>query len=452
MLAMLYRNRPSFVVLTGKRRVGKTELIKRFSENKKALYLFVDSNKSREIQLSEYEEYIRTELGLPDYVRFRSFGELFEFILDHRKDLIVAFDEFQRFLKVDGSAVTELQKLWDLKGSSSRVLLLTSGSSIGMIKKIFIDRGAPLFKRADNMINLSPFGLKDIFDVLDDLGIDDIEEKLDIYFLFGGTIYYYKLMEKYEVISFKDALDKLILNELAPLRHEVRDILVEEFGKEHATYYEILSAMAMGKSTKKEIGDATHISQNSLSPYFYDLIELLQIAEYMIPVTETRGKTKKGRYILRDNFFRFYFKFIYRNMNHYVIGNYDIIREKIVSGWNEFRGRIWEDIVIDFMKRTMSVEYPEIGRFWDRRGNEIDIVGINKRTGEVFMAEIKLNVRSAADSLRIINDLQKKSDLIPFNARKIRYGIIAPKIKGREMIEKKGFFTYTLDDILKGPR
>ncbi len=80
-------------------------------------------------------------------------------------------------------------------------------------------------------------------------------------------------MEKYEVKSFDEALEKLILSDLAPLRYEIRDILIEEFGKEHATYYEILSAMARGKATKSEIGDAAHISPSSLSPYLYDLIE-----------------------------------------------------------------------------------------------------------------------------------------------------------------------------------
>lgn len=449
LLETLYRNKPSFVVLTGKRRVGKTELIKKFSRGKKYLYLFVDSNKSRDILLLEYEEHIKEELSLPDYIKFKTPKELLEFLLDYKDDIVVAFDEFQRFLKIDRSFITELQKQWDLKGGGSRVFLITSGSSIGMMKKIFIEEKAPLFKRAENIVALQPFSLKEIFEILEDLGIKKPEEKLNIYCLFGGTIYYYKLMEKYRVESFQDAIEKLILNELAPLRHEVSDVLIEEFGKEHATYYEILSAMAMGKATKKEIGDATHISPNSLSPYLYDLIELLQIAEYVVPVAEKPGKTKKGRYILKDNFFRFYFRFIYRNMSHYLIGNYGIIKEKIASEWNDFKGRILEDLALEFARKTLSDKFPEVGRFWDRRGNEIDIVGINRKDKEVLLVEVKMKKLSFAAAREILNGLQKKSNLLSFRFKNARYGIIAPAVDGRETLEKEGCFVWTLEDLLR---
>lgn len=449
LLETLYKNKPSFVVLTGKRRVGKTELIKEFSKEKKSLYLFVDSNKSRDILLSEYEGYVKEELKLPEYIRFKTPGELIEFLLDYKEDVIVAFDEFQRFLKIDPSLITELQKQWDLKGSKSRVFLITSGSSIGMMKKIFIEEKAPLFKRADNIITLRPFSLREIFEVLEDLGIKDPLEKLDLYCLFGGTIYYYKLMEKYGATSFEDALEKLILNELAPLKNEVREILIEEFGKEHATYYEILSAMAMGKATKKEIGDATHIAPSSLSPYLYDLIELLQIAEYVIPITERLGKTKKGRYFLKDSFFRFYFRFVYRNMSHYLIGNYGPIKKKIDLEWNDFKARLFEDIALEFIRKTLVREYPEVGRFWDRKGNEVDIVGINRKKRELLLVEVKTKELSSTAALNIINGLQRKAGLVPFRFKKVRYGVMAPEITGRQRIEKEGYPLWTLEDLLK---
>jgi len=449
LLETLYKNLPSFAVLTGKRRIGKTELIKEFSRGKRSLYLFVDSNKSREVLLSEYEEHIKEELGLPEYIRFKTSAELIQFLLDFKEEIVVAFDEFQRFLKIDPAFITELQKQWDLKGGASKGFLITSGSSIGMMKKIFLEERAPLFKRADNILALRPFSLREVFEIMEDLGIKDPREKLDIYCLFGGTIYYYKLMEKYGIRSFEDVLEKLILNDLAPLKNEVRDVLIEEFGKEHATYYEILSAMAAGKAVKKEIGDATHVSPSSLSPYLYDLIELLQIAEYATPVTEKPGKTKKGRYFLKDNFFRFYFRFIYRNMSHYLVGNYDIIKEKIASEWNDFKGRVFEDIALEFIRKTASDEFSEVGRFWDRRGNEIDIVGINRKTREMLLVEVKTKELSSNTARNIINDLQKKSDLVPFRAKKVRHGVIAPEIEGRETIEKEGYFTRTLEDLLK---
>ena len=108
-----------------------------------------------------------------------------------------------------------------------------------------------------------------------------------------------------EIGSFDDALNMLILDDLGPLRNEVREVLVEEFGGRHSTYFEILAALARGKCTKKEIGDSTHVEATSLSPYLYDLMELMQIVQLRTPVTEDPARTKKGRYVLTDNFFRF---------------------------------------------------------------------------------------------------------------------------------------------------
>ena len=141
--------------------------------------MFVDSNKSRDILISEYEDYIKEELSLPDYISFKTFTDLIKFLFDYEKDIIVVFDEFQRFLKIDPSIISELQKQWDLKGEHSKVFLITSGSSIGMMRKIFLEKRAPLFKRADNIITLESFSMKEIFKVLDDLGIKDDQEKFD---------------------------------------------------------------------------------------------------------------------------------------------------------------------------------------------------------------------------------------------------------------------------------
>ena len=107
---------------------------------------------------------------------------MFELAKDN--DMVIAFDEFQRFMKISPSAINQFQKLWDT--NKGKMLLLISGSSIGMIKKIFIEEKAPLFKRADNIITLRPFRFKQVYEILDNLHIKDFEEKLKLYFLFGA--------------------------------------------------------------------------------------------------------------------------------------------------------------------------------------------------------------------------------------------------------------------------
>jgi len=449
LLEQLSSSRPGFVVLTGKRRVGKTELLKRFMDKKRALYLFVDAEKSRDILLSEFEALVKSGLGLPDYVRFSTFKELFTFLLKDAGELVVAVDEFQRFRRVEPAVFSELQDLWDRHKDKSGAFFVASGSSMGMIRRIFMENGAPLFKRADNIMTLRPFTMNTVFGVLDDLGIRSPAEKLDLFCLFGGTIYYYRLLERYGAKSFHGALEKLLLNDLAPLRNEVRDTLMEEFGKEHATYFEILSALAVGKGTKKEIGDFTHVEPTSLSPYLYDLMNILQVVDHVVPVMEKPERSKKGRYILSDNFFRFHFAFLYRNASLYEIGAYDRLNEIIQKNWAGFRGKAFEQAASQSLLRALGQEYPEMGKYWDRKGAELDLVGINRKEKKMLVVEIKARKLTVKEARAIIEDLKEKASIVPFQARSVDFGVAAIEVEDAERLSKEGYRIWNLDSLLR---
>lgn len=443
-MELLGKKKPGFLVITGRRRVGKTELIKEFIRGKKALYYFVDSNKSIEVLLREFSQYTAEMLKLPSYVKIDSPESLVEFIFTHG-EIVVVFDEFQRFQKIYHAFITQLQKNWDIRGKESKVFLIVSGSSVGMIKKIFIAGGAPLFKRADNIITLKPFKAQQILTVLDDLGIKELKEKLNLYFLFGGTIYYYRLLEKYECKNLADALKKLIFNDLAPLQREMSDVLIEEFGKEHATYYEIFSAIADGKAKQKEIADHTHISASSLPPYLDELINILDLVEHRVPVTEEDTRSKKGRYFLKDNFFRFYARFIYRNMSLYKSGRYDLLMEKTLSEWSTFSGWAFEEMVQEILREEFSGEYERIGSWWNRRGDEIDLLALSRNKG--LAVEINNTELSIEEALNIIEELKEKRELVKGINAKITFGVAARKLEGKNELRDQGYFAWDLDDL-----
>jgi Predicted ATPase (AAA+ superfamily) len=449
LMSLLDKSKPSFLVITGKRRVGKTELIKQFSRDRKALYLFVDSNKSIDILMDEFDRMLREELDLPDYINVKEPESFLRFITSYDRDIVIAIDEFQRFLKIYPSFITQLQRYWDMKADNCRVFLIVSGSSIGMIRKIFIEAQAPLFKRADNILTLRPFTVRETFDMLEGMGITDIQEKLNLYFLFGGTVYYYRLFEKYQCTGFLDALEKLVFSEFAPLKDEIRDILIEEFGKEHSTYYEIISAISQGKCSKSEISEMTHVSSNSLSPYFYDLTDLLGIVEYRIPVTDSPKKSKRGRYFLKDNFFRFYGRFIYPALSQYMGGKYNPIMENVLQEWQSYTGKLFEDITRELLTEEIVSEYPEIGSWWNRRGDEIDILAINHGKKKVLAVEIKNRELTVNDARSIINSTREKIKLIRgISGTDIKIGIAARKIEGRGSLEKEGILVWEIGDFL----
>ena len=106
-----------------------------------------------------------------------------------------------------------------------------------------------------------------------------------------------------------------------------------------------------------------------------------------------------------------------------------------------------EDVALEFIRKEVSDEFPDVDRFWDRRGNEIDIVGINRKKREMLLVEVKTKDLSPAAVRSIINGLEKKSGLVPFQAKNVRYGVIAPRIHGRGTMEKD---IWTLGDLLKG--
>ena len=441
----LYARAPSFLVVTGRRRIGKTELIKEFCRGKPALYLYVDANKSITALMEEFGRLAAEALNLPGYIRTDTPETFLEFLFSYDQPLIVVFDEFQRFLKIHPSFISQMQRFWDLAGRDSHLFIIISGSSVGMIREIFLLGDAPLFRRADNILTLRPFSPRECFVILGDLGVQDPVEQLNLYLLFGGTIYYYTFLEKYGCTNLESALDQLILSDLAPLGREMSDVVVEEFGREYATYYEILGAIALGKRTLKEIADLVSLPSTSLPPYLRDLVDLLGIIEYRVPVTERGKRSKMGRYIFVDNFLRFYARFIYRNMSLYESGRFVLLKGRILGEWKGFSGWAFEEMARTLLARNLAEGYEEIGTWWNRRGDEIDLLAFGPEGS--LAIEIKNRDLTLGEARAILAALGEKIPLIKGLAGPVTTGIAARTIEGREELATEGFYTADLGDI-----
>ena len=419
-LHLLRNTPPSMVVLTGRRRVGKTELIKKFLEGENGVYFFVDSEKSEKMLIAEFSAQLKECFDLGEYVKIEDWDTLLKLVFDIGRDreVIICIDEFQRFLQLNPSFINQLQKYWDTLSAGSRVFFVLSGSSVGMMNRIFVEQNAPLFKRAQNILFIEPFDFKTINSILIDSGITDATARIEMYALFGGMIHYYTLLEHYDVKSADDAINKLILRKFAPLKSEVRDMMIESFGREHRTYYSILTAIALGKSTKSEIANFVDVKVTSLSRYMDDLMNTVGVVKRVVPVTEPAPwRSKKGRYLLNENFFLFWFRFIFRNMSHHEIGDFEYIGDKIRQGFDSFVGRNFEGICREFMvdlnrrePGQLPFRFDRIGSWWNRKGDEIDIVALNSETDEILFAECKW--RAAAVGCGVVEDLRRKATLV----------------------------------------
>jgi len=441
----LYARTPSFLVVTGRRRVGKTELVKEFCKGKPALYFYVDANKSIEALMEEFGGLTAETLNLPGYIKTDTPETFLEFLFSYDRPLVVVFDEFQRFLKVHPSFISQMQRFWDLKGRDSHLFVIVSGSSVGMIREIFLEGNAPLFRRADNILTLRPFKPEECLAILEDLGVRNPAERLDLYLLFGGTIYYYTFLEKYGCTDLESALDRLVLDDLAPLRREMSDVVVEEFGREHATYYEILAAIAGGKRSQKEIADVVRLPPTSLPPYLRDLVDLLGVIEYWVPVTERGKRSKMGRYVFADNFFRFYARYIYRNMSLYESGRFDLLKNRILREWEGFSGRAFEEMLRSLLARDLTERYEEIGPWWNRRGDEIDLLALGPEGS--LAVEIKNRDLTLPEARGILAALEEKLPLVKGLGQPVTTGIAARTVEGKEVLRAGGFYVMDLDDL-----
>ena len=443
LLGKAVKKSPSFIVVRGRRRVGKTALILKVLEENKGIYLYVDDKKNEKELLREFEQILKKELALPQYVKIDNWESLYEIIFSHGR--IFAFDEFQRILNVNPSAINQLQKYWDTKGINSKTCLILSGSNVGMVKKIFMESGAPLFKRATHELALRSFSFEATREMLRDLGMEDTEEQMRAHAIAGGIPYYCSILQGQKAVTFEAFLDAILLNKLSPLKNEARETMVESFGKDHPSYYAVVNAIAMGKSSKKEIADFAGIEATSIYPYLYDLRDLTDLIEYQVPITEEKPwKSRNGRFVLKDGFFRFWFTYIFKNMSWYEEGNFEGIKSEVSRTFEGFFGFSFERIAKEFLEKLNSegklpAKFSKVGGWWNRKGEDIDIVLL--ADDAIMLVECKWGKN--VDGKEILGKLKMKEALLLHKKQKVYYAVVARGFK----IKPDNAFCFDINDI-----
>lgn len=437
-------------LISGRRRVGKTELVKKFSSNKPHLYFFV-GRKNLSLLLEEFSSIIKQHIG--KFPTILKFDEWLEFLLNSVEDgTVICFDEFQNFKYVDESVFSDFQKIFDAQKTRLKLHIIVTGSHISMINKIFSDEKESLFGRATEKYTVKPLSFHAVSGMLSELSIKNFKERLEWYCLFGGIPKFYVTAEE-QGLKGKDilsALNVLLLRDFAPLKDEARNVLIEEFGSENSMYFSILEAVALGNSEMSTIANKTGINIKSISKYLGLLVKDFNYLHYEVPVTEDKPwKSKKGRYFINDNFFRFWFKYVYRNRSEYEIGNYNLINNKIRQDFNSFVGNGFEQIAKEALiamnsRKKLPFELVKVGRWW-ARDKEIDLLGLNSSAKEALFVECKW--QENVDARQVLVELKEKARFVEWNkkGRREYYAIFARGFK--EKITEKNVLLFDLKDI-----
>jgi len=405
----LTKSRSSMIIITGRRRIGKTRLVREFfsKNNIQYLDLFV-SVKEEKLLLEDFQREINEKLGYSP--KFDSFEDMLNFLFKTKNNLAVFFDEFQNFLKVNPSAVYDLQKFWDKYKEEKRFFIVLSGSYMGMMKKVFLLRKAPLYGRADMYINLKPLRPSIIFQMLDDLGVSNLEEKIKFYGIFGGVPKYYEYLELFNEKTFFSFMEKM-LRFSSLLQNEGEALLIEEFGRAYKIYFSILEAIASGKNTLVEIANAISQKPTTITKYLKALEDYFALISKEKPIFDKKGK--KSRYVINDYFLNFWFRFIRKNQSLVESENYNALTRRIEEEFPDYFGRIFEKVVRDILlelNERKIIEFDEIGPQWGKsiKGSyEIDLVAVNKKDKAIF---VEIKWRDNVNGEKILKELQRKAE------------------------------------------
>ncbi len=392
-----------FTVITGRRRIGKTSLVLKAYEDTPILYFFV-GRKAENLLCEEFRQEVETKLSLKMGGVPANFAELFDFLmaLSKERNFTLFIDEFQNFAKINPSIFSDMQKIWDLNHSESRINLVVCGSVYSMMTKIFRDSKEPLYNRQNRFMNVKAFNPSVLKEIMSDYapGFSN-DDLLALYSFTGGVAKYVQLLIEDHAFTVDAMIDSIISSDSIFI-NEGRAILVEEFGKDYDTYFSILSAIASGKTRRNEIES---LIGKEIGGYLTRLEDDYGIIKKEIPLG-AKPLSKNAVYIIQDNFFTFWFRFIFKYGHIIEIGAYEQMRTLIRRDYATFSGKMLERYF--HAKAAESGRYTIIDRWWDRKGeNEIDMIAANEieKTAEIY--EIKrqrknINIAALDEKVKIM--------------------------------------------------
>ena len=394
----------AFMVLMGRRRVGKTSLVTKAFEGKSYAYLFV-SKDNEAILCQKFQQVLAEQLGIQVYGQLTHFRDFFEVIMkeSQRHHFTIVFDEFQNLYKVNPAIFSEMQDLWDRYHRGSKLNLITMGSIRSLMKRIFEDENEPLYGRPTSKFTLRPFTIKVLKDIFHDHqpGYKN-EDLLCLYMLTGGVAKYVELLMDAKCFT-KEKMLNYICRQDSYFLTEGRDLMNQEFGDESTTYFSILQLIANGMNRRSDIDGAM---QKDMGVYLQNLEKNYHVIVRLKPLL-AKPNSKTSSYEISDQFLRFWFRFVCPYQSLIERGQLSLLRQNIGKNYEQFTGRTLEQY---FQQMAMeSGQYTLVGNWWDRKGhNEIDMIALNEFNHTGIFAEIKRNPHKISHS-----ELEQKTLALP---------------------------------------
>ncbi len=435
--------KPKFVVIYGRRRVGKTRLIQEFAEGKKVAY-YTAAQESEKQQVAEFRAIIANVLGDKFLMEAKldDWKQLFGYLpktWPKKERIILAIDEVTFIIKSNRSFPSYLQKLWDSFLSKTNTFLILSGSLMGMMLHDVLEYPSPLYGRRTSQIFLKPLDFKNAAKFLEAFSFED---KIRYYSIIGGIPKYLELISPKE--NFEHFINEKFLDKEGFFYQEAMFLISQEF-HEPSTYMGILKSISFGNTKLNEISAFTGMEAKIISRYL-DILITMGLIKKETPVTEDAKKSRNSIYLLNDPFLIFWYRFVQPNISYIEIRQSDKVWAEIKGSINSLVGKAFEEVCKESLLSTAGPGI-RIGRWWSRKGDEIDIVAINEKEGEITFAECKW--QENVDATKILKELKEKSAYVNWRSerRKENYAIFAKSFS--HGVKEPGLALYSLEDMEK---
>ena len=392
-LNLLYEsNKFEYLVMYGRRRVGKTTLLQEFSKDKNAIF-YPAQEKNDVLNLQDFSKMVQIKFDGKFISSFTEWKDAFEYI-DRKADkkIVVIIDEFPFIAEENPTIKSILQHVIDhLWKKNNNIFLILCGSSVSFMETDIMGNKSPLHDRQTSSIEVIPF---DYFDSSKFYPRYSNEQKLIAYGILGGVPRYLEAFD--DSLTIEENIAKKIVEKGAYLNEEPSNLLKAEL-REPNIYNSILGAIANGRNKVSEISDYLHEEKSKVSKYLI-VLQTMRLVEKMVPCGE-ESSSRKGIYKLTDNFFRFWFRYEFTNNVYYEMLGADAAAKEIMDGISDYMGEAFEIICREyFVRKAKKRELPfipyKIGKWWGnnpyiKAQDDVDLLMIDKTGKKGIFVECK---------------------------------------------------------------
>ncbi len=415
------RSEASFVVVYGRRRIGKTALLRQFMVGKKGLY-FLATQEAMHLNQRQFQQQLAKVLDAPylSSVEQVSWDLMADEIArgSQQKRLVIILDEFQYLGMVDPAFPSLFQGLWDTVLQQANVMVIVCGSLISMMESQVLDYHSPLYGRRTAQIKVRSMGLAEFGQFWhQDLSLGDM---LWRYGVTGGIPKYIEVFRNADpglhMDGFWQAVRTEVLSRNALLYEEPYFLLSQEV-KEVGNYFSVMRAIAQGNHKAGEIARTLQIKEMNLRHYLKTLMDL-EMVERQVPVTEKNPeKSKMALYIIKDEYLRFWFRFVHPYQNELEMDLQDQVLKRIKDNYVEnhlsyvYETVCQQDLINKAATQLKAYELNRFGKWWNRH-QEVDIAALSESTHTLLLGECKLTQKPMGAG--VLEALKNKAHDVPW--------------------------------------